>query len=156
MLDLEDVKITFNKIIASIKVDRLKKERSIASIHKNLNSIFIAEQGSGTTTVARLYAKSLKELGRISSGQLFEIDSSTFYGLSKIDSYLTIDEMFKKLSGNVILVNDVSASLQCSNDFSDSLLQYFLKKLYLINDDVVAILSGSREEIESLINNFPV
>ncbi len=35
-------------------------------------------------------------------------------------------------------------------------LQYFLKKLYLINDDVVAILSGSNEEIKTLINNFPV
>lgn len=156
LVGLEDVKINFNKIIASIKVERLKKERSITSIHKNLNSIFIAEQGSGTSTVARLYAKSLKELGRIDSGQLFEIDSSTFYGLSKIDSYLTIDEIFKNISGNVILVNDVSAALQCSNDFSDSLLQYFLKKLYIMNDNVIAILSGTASEIESLINNFPV
>jgi SpoVK/Ycf46/Vps4 family AAA+-type ATPase len=156
LVGLEDVKITFNKIIASLKVDRLKKERSITSIQKNLNSIFISEQGSGTTTVARLYGKCLKELGRLSSGKLIEIDSSTFYGLSKIDAYLTIDEIFKDLSGNVVLVNDVSASLQCSNDFSDSLLQYFLKKLYLMNDNVIAILSGNAEEIESLINNFPV
>ena len=36
-----------------------------------------------------LYAKSLKELDRLSKGQLIEIDSSTFYGLSKIDAYLT-------------------------------------------------------------------
>ena len=49
----------------------------------------------------------------------------------------------RNLLGNVILVNDVTAALQCTNDFSDSLLQYFLKKLYLINDDVVAILSGN-------------
>ncbi len=156
LVGLEDVKITFNKIIASLKVERLKKDRSISSVHKNLNSIFIAEQGSGTSTVARLYAKSLKELGRIDSGQLIEIDSSTFYGLSKIDSYLTIDEIFKNISGNVILVNDVSAALQCSNDFSDSLLQYFLKKLYLMNDSVIAILSGTAPEIESMINSFPV
>ena len=156
LVGLDDVKITFNKIIASLKVERLKKDRSISSIHKNLNSIFIAEQGSGTSTVARLYAKSLKELGRINSGKLIEIDSSTFYGLSKIDAYLTIDEIFKNLTGNVILVNDVSASLQCSNDFSDSLLQYFLKKLYLMNDNVIAILSGTASEIESLISSFPV
>lgn len=156
LVGLDDVKITFNKIITSLKVDRLKKERAISSIHKNLNSIFIAEHGSGTTTVARLYAKSLKELERLSKGQLIEIDSSTFYGLNKIDSYLMIDELFKKLLGNVILVNDVSASLQCTNDFSDSLLQYFLKKLHLINDDIVAIFSGSAAEIVTLINNFPV
>ncbi|MCU0343565.1 MAG: AAA family ATPase, partial [Ignavibacterium sp.] len=84
LVGLEDVKITFNKIIASLKVEKLKKEKSITSINKNLNSIFISERGSGTTTVARLYAKSLKELGRISSGKLLELDSSTFYGLSKI------------------------------------------------------------------------
>ena len=74
------VKIVFNKLLTSIKVDRLKKERSIASIHKNLNSIFISGHGSGTSTIARLYAKSLKELDRLSKGQLIEIDSSTFFG----------------------------------------------------------------------------
>jgi len=156
LVGLDDVKIVFNKILASIKVDRLKKERSIASIHKNLNSIFISGNGSGTSTIARLYAKSLKELDRLSKGQLIEIDSSTFYGLNKLDAYLMMDELFKKLLGNVILVNDVTAALHCTNDFSDSLLQYFLKKLYLINDDVVAILSGNKEEIETLVNNFPL
>lgn len=156
LVGLDDVKILFNKIFASIKVDKLKKERSITSIHKNFNSFFISEHGSGTSTIARLYAKSLKESDRLTKGQLVEIDGSTFYGLDKLDAYLLIDELFKKLIGNVILVNDVIATLQCNNDFSDSLLQYFLKKLYLISDDVVAILSGTKEEMETLINNFPV
>ncbi len=156
LVGLDDVKILFNKIFASIKVDKLKKERSITSIHKNFNSFFISEHGSGTSTIARFYAKSLKESDRLTKGQLVEIDGSTFYGLDKLDAYLMIDELFKKLLGNVILVNDVTATLQCNNDFSDSLLQYFLKKLYLISDDVVAILSGTKEEMEALINNFPV
>ena len=60
LVGLDDVKITFNKIIASLKVERLKKERSITSIHKNLNSIFISEHGSGTSTVARLVCKEFK------------------------------------------------------------------------------------------------
>ena len=156
LVGLDEVKITFNKILASIKVNKLKKEKSITSVGKNLNSIFICDNGSGTSTIARLYAKSLKELDRLSKGQLIEIDSSTFYGLNKIDAYLMIDNLFKNLLGNVVLVNDVSATLQCTDDFSDSLLQYFLKKLYLINDDVVAIFSDTSEEINNLINNFPV
>jgi stage V sporulation protein K len=156
LVGLCDVKITFNKIVASLKVDRLKKERSITSIHKNLNSFFISEHGSGTSTVARLYAKCLKESDSLTKGQLIEIDGSTFYGLGKLDAYLLIDELFKGLLGNVILVNDVAATLQCNNDFSDSLLQYFLKKLYLISDDVAAIFSGTKEDMESLRNNFPV
>jgi len=156
LVGLDDVKIVFNRMLASIKVDRLKKERAITSVHKNLNALFISEHGSGTSTIARLYCKSLKEAGRLSKGELIEIDGSTFFGLGKLDAYLMMDELFKKLLGNVILVNDVMAALQCTDDFSESLLQYFLKKLYLINDDVVALLSGSREEIENLLNNFPV
>lgn len=38
LVGLDDVKILFNKIFASIKVDKLKKERSITSTHKNFNS----------------------------------------------------------------------------------------------------------------------
>lgn len=156
LVALDNVKITFNKIISSIKVDKLKSERSISSIHKIYNSIFIAEPGSGTSTVARLFAKSLFASNKLSKGQLVEIDSSTFYGLSKIDAYLSIDELFKQLKGNVVLVNDVTTSLQCDKNFSDSLLQYFLKKLYLMSEEVVAILAGTKGEINFLVGNFPV
>lgn len=156
LVGLSSVKTTFNRIIASIKVDKLKSEKSISSVHKTYNSIFIAEPGSGTSTVARLFAKSLFASNKLSKGQLIEIDSSLFSGLSKLDAYLTMDELFKKLSGNVILVNDVTDSLQCLKHFSDSLLQYFLKKLYLMNDEVTAILSGTREEIEIIVESFPV
>lgn len=156
LVGLDKVKITFNKIFASIKVDKLKSERSISSIHKTYNSLFISEPGVGTSTAARLFAKSLHAFNKLTKGQVVELDGSTFFGLSKIDAYLTMDEIFKKLLGNVILINDVTATLQCQNDFSDSLLQYFLKKLYLINDDAVAILSGNKQEIELLVENFPV
>ena len=137
-------------------VNNINKEKTIASIHKRLNAIFITEPGSGTSTIARLYAKSLKECRRLSKGQLFEIDGSTFYGLSKIDAYLMIDELFKKLQGNVILVNDAIVSLQVTSDFSDSLLKYFLKKIYLMGEDVVVILAGNKHDIEKLIKDFQV
>ena len=156
LVAIENVKYTFNKLLAAIKVDQLKKDKLIASTPKNLNSIFICEQGSGTSTVARLFAKIFKELSLLENGQVIEIDSSLFYGLSKIDSYLMIDKIFQEAKGNIILVNDSVLTLQARNDFSDSLLQYFLKKLYLCKDNVTAILSGNREDLEELFTNVPV
>lgn len=156
LVGLDDVKITFNKLLASIKLDQLKKERSIASISKNLNSIFVSEQGTGTTTVARLFGKMFKELSLLEDGRLVEIDNSTFFGLSKIDSYLILDKIFQDSVGKILLINDSILTLQAKSDFSDSLLQYFLKKLYLYKDKVVAILSGSIEDIEYLLTNVPV
>lgn len=156
LVGLEDVKNKFSKLLASIKVEQLKKERSIASTPRNLNSIFISEQGSGTSTVARLFGKIFKELSLLENGQLVEIDSSVFYGLNKIDSYLMLDKIFQDSVGKIILINDSILTLQAKSDFSDSLLQYFLKKLYLYDGKVTAILSSNNNDIEELFSNVPV
>lgn len=156
LVGLEDVKKTFSKLLASIKVEQLKKERAISSLPKNLNSIFICEPGAGTSTVARLFGKVFKELSFIESGQLVEIDSSYFYGLNKIDSYLTLDKIFQDSIGKIIIVNDSVITLKAKSDFSDSLLQYFLKKLYLYKDKVVAVLTGNQDEFEDLFESVPV
>ena len=156
LVGLEDVKKTFSKLLASIKVEQLKKERAISSFPKNLNSIFICEPGAGTSTVARLFGKVFKELSLIESGQLVEIDSSYFYGLNKIDSYLTLDKIFQDSIGKIIVVNDSVITLKAKSDFSDSLLQYFLKKLYLYKDKVVAVLTGNQDEFEDLFESVPV
>ncbi len=156
LVGLEDVKKTFSKLLASIKVEQLKKERAISSLPKNLNSIFICEPGTGTSTVARLFGKVFKELSLIESGQLVEIDSSYFYGLNKIDSYLTLDKIFQDSIGKIIVVNDSVITLKAKSDFSDSLLQYFLKKLYLYRDKVVAVLTGNQDEFEDLFESVPV
>jgi SpoVK/Ycf46/Vps4 family AAA+-type ATPase len=156
LVGLDDIKITFNKLLASIKVEQLKKERSIVATPKNFNSIFIAEQGSGTSTLARLFGKIFKELSFIENGQLVEIDSSLFHGLNKIDSYLMVDKMFQESVGKIILVNDSILTLQTKSDFSESLLQYFLKKLYLYKEKVIVILSANLEDIKELLTNVPV
>ena len=156
LVGLEDVKKTFSKLLASIKVEQLKKERAISSLPKNLNSIFICEPGAGTSTVARLFGKVFKELSLIEIGQLVEIDSSYFYGLNKIDSYLTLDKIFQDSIGKIIVVNDSVITLKAKSDFSDSLLQYFLKKLYLYKDKVVAVLTGNQDEFEDLFESVPV
>lgn len=156
LVGLEEVKSTFTKLLSAIKVEQLKKERSIASLPKNLNSIFIAEQGAGTSSVARLFGRIFKELLLLDNGQLVEIDSSIFYGLNKIDSFLRLDNIFQDSVGKIVLINDSILTLQTKSDFSDSLLQYFLKKLYIYQDKIVTILLGTRDEIEDLLINVPV
>ena len=156
LIGLDDVKNTFTKLLAAIKIDKMKKERGISSNSKNLNSIFISEPGSGTSTVARLLGKIFKELSLLQSGQLIELDSSSLYGLNKIDSYLFLDKLFQDSIGKIILVNDSIITLQAKKDFSDSLLQYFLKKLYINQNDISAIICGSEEEIAELFISVPV
>jgi hypothetical protein len=156
LVGLDDVKLSITKILSSAKVDNLKKNKGITSSIKNLNSIFIAEAGSGTSTIAKLMGKIFKELKLIENGQIIEIDSSLFYGLNNIDCYLVVDKLFQDSTGNILLINDATNTLKTKNDFSDSLLQYFLKKLYLNQDKTPAILYASQEDIQELIQNFPV
>jgi stage V sporulation protein K len=156
LVGLENVKNTFLKMLTTLKKENLRGGKSLSTVQENLNSIFIAEPGSGTSTVASLFGKIFKELSLLQTGQLIEIDNTVLYGLSKIDSYLTLDKLFYESEGKIILVNNSILTLQAKNNFSESLLQYFLKKLYLNKDRVVAILCGTNEEMEELLTSIPV
>jgi stage V sporulation protein K len=156
LVGLENVKNTFLKMLTTLKKENLRGGKSLSTVQENLNSIFIAEPGSGTSTVASLFGKIFKELSLLQTGQLIEIDNTVLYGLSKIDSYLTLDKLFYESEGKIILVNNSILTLQAKNNFSESLLQYFLKKLYLNKDRVVAILCDTNEEMEELLTSIPV
>lgn len=156
LVGLEDVKTSFGKLLASIKVEQLKKDKHIDSNPRNLNSIFISEKGLGTTNVAKLFAKIFKELSLIENSQIIEINPNSFAGLNKIDSYLFIDKVFQNSAGKVLVVNEAVTALQAKGDFSDSLLQYFLKKVYLSSSKTVTILVDSETELEAMMENVPV
>ncbi len=156
LVGLEEVKSGILKLLSSIKIDALKKYQGIDSYSKNLNSVFIAERGLGTSTIANYLGKIFKELNLLSNSQVVEIDNSFFDQLNNIDTYLLIDKLFQENDGKIILVNDAVNTLKTKNDFSDSLLQYFLKKLYLNQKRVVVILCGSEVEINELFQNVPV
>lgn len=153
---LDEVKMTFNKLLAGIKLEKLKKDRLISSNSRNLNSIFISSPGSGTTRVARLMGKIYKELSLLRNGHLIEIYSNTFSELNKSDSFIKLEKIFDEATGGVILVNQAVITLNANHDFSDSLLQEFLKKLYLSKDKLITILSGTREEIADLFDAVPL
>lgn len=156
LVGLEEVKSSVLKLLSSIKIDALKKNQGIESSSKNLNSIFISDHGLGTSTTANYLAKIYKELNLLSDDQVIEIDNSLFDKLSKIDSYLLVDRLFQENDGKIVLVNDAIKTLDTKKDFSDSLLQYFLKKLYLNQKRIIVILCGSEQEINELIQSVPV
>lgn len=153
---LDEVKMTFNKLLAGIKLEKLKKDRFITSNPRNLNSIFISSPGLGTSHVARLIGKIYKELSLLKNGHLTEIDSSTFSELNKSDSFKKLEKIFDESMGGVLLVNQAVVTLNANHDFSDSLLQEFLRKLYISKDKLVTILSGTREEIADLFDSVPL
>lgn len=156
LVGLDEVKSDILKLISSIKIDKLKKYQGIDSFAKNLNSVFISERGLGTSTIANYLGKIFKELNILSHSLVLEIDNSFFDQLNNIDTYLLIDKLFQENEGKLILVNDAVNTLKAKNDFSDSLLQYFLKKLYLNQNKVIVILCGSENEINDLFQNVPV
>lgn len=153
---LNEVKTTFNRLLAGLKLEKLKKDRLISSNSRNLNSIFISTPGLGTSHVARIIGKIYKELSLLKNGHLIEIHSNTFSQLNKSESFIRLEKIFDEAMGGIILVNQAVLTLNAIHNFSDSLLQELLKNLYLSNNKLVTILSGTREEIADLFDAVPL
>ena len=72
----EAVRSLFDLII--LNADREDAEKPLLEV--TLNRIFLGSPGTGKTTVAKLYAQILKDLGLLSKGEVILKNSSDFIG----------------------------------------------------------------------------
>ncbi|NCS90650.1 MAG: AAA family ATPase, partial [Ignavibacteria bacterium] len=70
LIGLDSVKLTLNKLVSSLKVAKLRKERGFKVLPKNLNAVFAGSRGTGKNTVAKIYGKILKEIGFLEKGHV--------------------------------------------------------------------------------------
>ena len=101
---LETVKKSVDKLIKSLKVAKLRKQRGLKVIPKNLNSVFVGNPGTGKTTVARLISSIYKEMGILDIGHLIEIDRSGSVTSHQGQTVAKTNEVINKSSAELFLL----------------------------------------------------
>ncbi len=152
---LGSVKKSVDKLISSLKVAKLRKQRGLNVIPKNLNSVFTGNPGSGKTTVARLLSKIYKEMGILENGHLIEVNRSNLVAGYQGQTASKTNEIIDKALGGTLFIDEAYTLIRGTSDFGQEAVDTLLKRMEDDNGKLVVIVAGYTEEMKDFLNSNP-
>jgi len=156
LIGLSSVKqevITFRNFL-KIMSERKKKGLSVPPTSYHL--VFSGNPGTGKTTIARIMAQILKNLGVVSSGHLVEASRSElvagYMGQTAIKTNKVIDSA---LDGVLFIDEAYTLSRNSENDFGQEAIDTLLKRMEDDRDRLVVIIAGYTDEIKKFVSSNP-
>jgi len=143
------VKEQIIKQIKSLQVGNLRAERGLKSLGKNLNSLFIGNPGSGTSTIAKYLGTIYKELHYLKGGHVIEVNGNELIVADREQARNKIESYVNTALDGVLFVENPSPLFDQKNiaEMVFDSIAYFADK-YL--GRLVIIISGTDEAMEIL------
>lgn len=152
---LDEVKEGIEKLVSSLKIARIRKERGLQIINKPLHAIFTGNPGTGKTTVARLMSNIFRELGVLSKGQLVEVDRAQLVAGYTGQTAIKTDEVIQKALGGTLFIDEAYTLARGSNDFGQEAIETLLKRMEDFNGEFVVIAAGYTNEMQNFLETNP-
>ncbi|MGL4676836.1 MAG: AAA family ATPase [Brevinema sp.] len=132
-----------------------KKAGLDVSLSQSLNMIFSGNPGTGKTTIARILASALKEMGYLKKGQLIEVTRADLVAQYVGHTATRTNEIIQSALGGVLFVDEAYALCRDSSDtFGLEAIDALVKGMEDNRDNLVVVLAGySKEMAEFLKTN---
>ncbi len=150
---LKSVKQSVEKLVSSLKVSKLRKERGMKVIPRNLHSVFIGNPGTGKTTIARLLSKIYKEMGILEKGHLIEVDINGLVAGYAGQTPSKIEKLIESAMGGILFIDDAYSILQTVNDSGHEVINTLLKRMEDYSGKFVVIISGHKDEMKQFVES---
>ncbi len=155
MTGLDNVKSEVDRLVKSLKVTKMRKERGLKVIDRSLHSVFTGNPGTGKTTVARLISKIFKELGLLEKGHLVECDRSSLVAGFQGQTAIKADGLIKQALGGTLFIDEAYTLSRGGNDYGQEAIDIILKRMEDYKGKFAVIVAGYTQEMEEFLNSNP-
>ena len=156
MIGLTEAKQVIRKALNYYKIQKLYEEKGVRRDHPAMHMVFTGNPGTAKTTVARLFARIMKENGLLSKGQLVEVGRGDLVGKYVGWTAKTVQAKFKEAIGGVIFIDEAYSLVDDrSGSFGDEAINTIVQEMENNRDKVVVIFAGYPDKMEGFLRTNP-
>ena len=156
MIGLAEAKKVINKAVSYYKMQKLYHERGFKADHPAMHMIFSGNPGTAKTTVARLFARIMKENGLLSKGQLVEVGRGDLIAKYVGWTAQNVQSKFKAAKGGVLFIDEAYSLVDDrSGSFGDEAINTIVQEMENHREDVVVIFAGYPDKMEAFLQKNP-
>ena len=157
LIGLKEVKETVQKYISFVKMQKYRREHGLPAVPIQLHSVFTGNPGTGKTTVAKIYAELLKEVGILKRGHLVVAGRADLIAGYVGQSALKTRKKIREALGGVLFIDEAySLFRENTHDFGKEVIDTIVEEMTKHGENLVIILAGYPKEMEQLLEAIPV
>lgn len=161
MIGMEKVKEQLDKIYQSVKMqierNNIMREQGqdIADSGRGYNFLLLGNPGTGKTTVARIIAQILFDIGIRNSDTFVEIERSKVVSDHVGGTETRMREILDNVQGGTLFIDEAYALYRedSSNDFGQEAIDVLMKDMEDRRDSYSVIMAGYKEPMLNMVKN---
>jgi stage V sporulation protein K len=156
MVGLEKVKELVYEIYALLQIRKFRQEQGLKCESQVYHMIFKGNPGTGKTTVARIAARLLQQMGILSKGHFIEVERADLVGEYIGHTAVKTRELVKKAMGGILFIDEAySLARGGEKDFGKECIDSLVKAMEDNKDQFVLILAGYPEQMDDFLKTNP-
>ncbi|PWU68766.1 AAA family ATPase [Gracilibacillus dipsosauri] len=155
LIGLNHVKEEVKKLSAFVKVQQKRKAMDLPNVPIQLHSVFSGNPGTGKTTVAKIFAKILKDCGLLKRGHLVIASRGDLVAGYVGQTAIKTKNKIREALGGVLFIDEAYALFRGEKDFGKEAIDTLVDEMTKHNENLVVILAGYKEEMERFIKSNP-
>ena len=153
LVGLDKVKKVLRELVDLISLkDKTKDKLNISNV--NLHMVFLGNPGTGKTTIARMVASILYNLGYIKENKLIEVSSkdlvAEYVGQTASKTASVIE---KSLNGVLFIDEAYTLAVRNSNSYNDEAIATLIQAMENYRDKLVVIFAGYTKEMQAFLDS---
>ena len=156
LIGLDNVKTEIQQLVDFLKIQQLRKSRSLPTPNLSLHVVFYGNPGTGKTTVARLLSKIFKALGILSKGHLVEVDRSGLVAGYVGQTAIKVNEVAEKAIGGVLFIDEAySLTDNDEGGFGSEAIDALIKVMEDHRNDLAVVIAGYTGKMDNFLSSNP-
>lgn len=156
MVGIDEAKKVISQILCYHKAQKIFADMGMKNDHPTMHMVFTGNPGTAKTTVARLFARIMKENNLFTEGKLLEVGRGDLVGKHVGWTAPNIKKIFQDARGGVLFI-DEAYSLVDDRDgsYGDEAITTIVQEMENHRDEVIVIFAGYPDKMESFLQKNP-